>query len=109
MDAAVLETASDIDAALQHEGLVLIDCYSPQCGPCAALAPVLDGLSSEYAGRLLIHTVDVTAQPAVARKYGVRAVPTLLLFDGGTLKASRTGGASKSQLLTWLAAQGALT
>jgi thioredoxin 1 len=108
MNAATLHTTTELDTALTHDGHVLIDCYSPQCSPCAALAPVLDELATEYSDRLLIKKVDVTAQPAVARQHGVRAVPTLLLFRDGALQASRTGSASKSQLLTWLAAQGAL-
>jgi thioredoxin 1 len=84
---------------------VLVDCYSPACGPCAALAPVLDDLSKELTGQIAIQKVDVVAQPQVARQYGVRGVPTLLLFTGGKLKASRTGAASKAQVLTWLSAQ----
>jgi thioredoxin 1 len=88
-----------------HTGPVLIDCYSPGCGPCAALSPVLDDIARAYDGRLSIEKIDVAALPDVATQYGVRGVPTLLLFKDGQLKASRTGGASRTQLLTWLAAQ----
>jgi thioredoxin 1 len=89
-----------------HTGPVLIDCYAPGCGPCAALSPVLDDIARAYDGRLSIEKIDVAALPDVATQYGVRGVPTLLLFKDGELKASRTGGASRTQLLTWLATQG---
>ncbi|GAA4330703.1 thioredoxin TrxA [Variovorax defluvii] len=98
--------SADLDALLARQaGPVLVDCYSPGCGPCAALAPVLDELSHEFEGQLAIEKVDVAAQPEVAMRFGIRSVPTLLLFQDGKLKASRTGGASRAQLLTWLSAQ----
>ena len=87
---------------------VLVDCYTPGCGPCAAIAPVLDELAAELHGRLVVEKVDVAAQPDVARRFGVRGVPTLLLFKGGHLKAVRTGAATRTQVLTWLSAQGAV-
>jgi thioredoxin 1 len=99
---------ADIDAILAGRGRpVLVDCYTPGCGPCAALAPVLDELATEMAEQLAVVKVDVAATPAIARRFGVRSVPTLLLFQDGALKATRSGGASRTQLLTWLAANGA--
>ena len=97
----------EIDALLKGGSPVVIDCYTPGCGPCAALAPVLDDVASEMAGRLAVLKVDVAAAPAVARRFGVRSVPTLLFFENGKLKATRTGAASRTQLVTWLAVQGA--
>ncbi len=96
------------DLASGSDRPVLIDCYTPSCGPCAALAPVIDELADELSGQLTVQKVDVAAHPQVAKAYGVRGVPTLLLFGGGSLKASRTGAASKAQVLTWLAAQQAI-
>lgn len=87
---------------------VLVDCYTPSCGPCAALAPVIDELAEELSPQIDIRKVDVAAQPQVAKEFGVRGVPTLLLFSAGKLKATRTGAASKAQILTWLAGQQAL-
>ncbi|MGT2460114.1 thioredoxin family protein (plasmid) [Cupriavidus basilensis] len=95
----------DIDALIAQSGTpVLIDCYTPGCGPCAALAPVLDDVSGSLEGRLAVEKVDVAASPDVADRFGVRGVPTLLLFRDGKLQASRTGAASRTQLLTWLVA-----
>lgn len=98
----------DVDALVAGRPMpVLIDCYTPGCGPCAALAPVLDDLATELDGQLAVEKIDVAAQPDVARRFGVRGVPTLLLFKDGQLRATRTGVASRTQLLTWLSAQGA--
>jgi thioredoxin 1 len=99
----------DIDALVQRNSLpVLIDCYTPGCGPCAALGPLLDAMSVDMADQITIEKVDVAASPDVARRFEIRSVPTLLLFKGGELVATKTGAASRSQLLTWLSAQGAL-
>ena len=96
----------DIEALLtQSEAPVLIDCFSPECKPCAALAPVLEDVASAMGGRMTVEKVDVVANPDVARRFGVRGVPTLLLFQRGTLRATRTGAATRAQLVTWLAAQ----
>lgn len=85
---------------------VLIDCYTPTCAPCAALAPVLEELSVQMQGALTVEKVDVGMNPALARALGVRGVPTLLLYKDGLLKASRTGAINKPQLQSWLASQG---
>jgi thioredoxin 1 len=100
---------SDLDALVARSDIpVLIDCFTPGCGPCAALSPVLDELGNSMEGRLVIEKIDVATHPNVARQFGVRGVPTLLLFDGGQLRASRTGAASQTQLITWLSANGAV-
>jgi thioredoxin len=99
----------DIDALVQRNSLpVLVDCYAPGCGPCAALGPLLDRMAVEMAHRITIEKVDVAAAPDVARKYEIRSVPTLLLFKSGSLVATRIGAASQTQLLTWLSAQRAI-
>jgi thioredoxin 1 len=106
---ASASTPADIDALVAgRDRTVLVDCYTPGCGPCAALAPVLDELATEMAGQLEVVKVDVAATPGVARRFGVRSVPTLLLFRDGALKATRSGAASRTQLLTWLSANGQL-
>lgn len=97
----------DVKALVDHSEVpVLIDCYTPTCAPCAALAPILGELSAQMEGALAVEKIDVGASPAVARALGVRGVPTLLLYKDGILKASRTGGINKPQLHAWLAAQG---
>jgi thioredoxin 1 len=99
----------DINALLERSTTpVVIDCYTPSCGPCAALAPILDSLASEWGEQLAFEKVDVAAHPEIAAKYSVRGVPTLLLFRAGELVASRTGAATRNQLVTWLAANNAV-
>lgn len=98
----------DIDALVSRSSTpVLVDCFTPGCGPCAALAPVLDELAGEMDGTLVIEKVDVAANPDVAKRFGIRSVPSLLLFKEGKLAATRGGAASRAQLLTWLSANGA--
>lgn len=97
----------DVNALVERSAVpVLIDCYTPTCAPCAALAPVLDELSAQMQDILAIEKIDVGASPAVARALGIRGVPTLLLFKDGALKASRTGAINQMQLQAWLTAQG---
>jgi len=96
----------DLEALVARSNIpVLIDCFTPGCGPCATLSPVLDELVSSTQGRLAIEKIDVATYPEIAHRFGVRGVPTLLLFKGGQLHSSRTGAASRTQLLTWLSAQ----
>ena len=95
--------AMDIDAIVaRSDRPVLIDCYTPGCGPCAALSPLLDQLSEDLADQLTIEKIDISKYPDVARRFEVRSVPTLLLFKSGALVASRIGAASRAQLITWL-------
>lgn len=103
------DALQDIDALVSRSRApVLLDCFTPGCGPCAALAPVLDELAAEMDGTLVIEKVDVAAHPDVVKRFGIRTVPSLLLFSEGKLAATRAGSASRSQLLTWLSANGAL-
>jgi thioredoxin 1 len=96
----------DLEALVARSNIpVLIDCFTPGCGPCATLSPVLDELANSTQGRLAIEKIDVATYPEIAHRFGVRGVPTLLLFKGGQLHSSRTGAASRTQLLTWLSAQ----
>jgi thioredoxin 1 len=99
----------DLEALVARSNIpVLIDCFTPGCGPCATLSPVLDELVNSTQGRLAIEKIDVATYPEIAHRFGVRGVPTLLLFKGGQLHSSRTGAASRTQLLTWLSAQQAV-
>jgi thioredoxin 1 len=78
---------------------VLVDFTASWCGPCKALAPVLEQISQELDGRLQIIKVDIDDTPAISERYGIKGVPTLLLFDQGELMARVVGAQPKQQLL----------
>jgi thioredoxin 1 len=84
---------------LQSATPVLVDFWATWCGPCRAVAPILDELSVEYANKLKVTKVDVDSNPNVSVKYGIRSIPTLLLFKDGKVVAQVVGAMSKQQLL----------
>ncbi|MGH2343785.1 MAG: thioredoxin [Chloroflexota bacterium] len=83
---------------LKAEGAVLVDFYADWCGPCRMLAPILEDLSVEFAGRLSVVKLDVDANPEVAASFGVQSLPTLLLFRNGTPIQRLVGAMPKAPL-----------
>ena len=95
------------DASFEQDVLgselpVLVDFWAEWCGPCKMIAPVLDELANEYAGKLKICKVDVEANPEVPGKFGIRGIPTLILFKGGNVEATKVGALSKAQLVKFI-------
>ena len=78
---------------------VLVDFWAPWCGPCKAIAPILDQLAGEYAGRLKVVKVNVDDNPQVPSRFGVRGIPNLLIVKGGEVKEQIIGAVPKAQLV----------
>lgn len=95
------------DATFDQEVLksdvpVLVDFWAAWCGPCKMIAPILDDVAGEYAGRVKVCKVDVDANPGTPQNYNIRGIPTLMVFKGGSLADTKVGALSKTQLTEFL-------
>jgi thioredoxin 1 len=83
----------------QHQGLAIVDFWATWCGPCQIIAPVIEQMADEYEGRLKVAKLDVDANQRTAMQYGVRSIPTVLLFKDGKLVDSVVGAVPKALLV----------
>ena len=81
---------------------VLVDYWAEWCGPCRMIAPVLEEVAKEYAGRLVVAKLNVDENQQTPQKYGIRGIPTLMLFKNGNVEATKVGAVSKSQLTAFI-------
>jgi len=87
---------------LQSEMPVLIDYWAEWCGPCKMIAPVLDEVASEYADKIRVAKLNIDENPGTPPKYGIRGIPTLILFNNGDKVGEKVGALSKSQLAAFI-------
>ena len=90
------------EEVLQSERPVLIDYWAEWCGPCKMIAPVLDEIATEYSDRLKVVKLNIDDNPQTPPKYGIRGIPTLMVFKNGQVEATKVGAVSKVQLTAFL-------
>ena len=81
---------------------VLVDYWADWCGPCKMIAPILDEIANEYDGKLKVAKLNIDENPDTPPKFGIRGIPTLMLFKGGNVEATKVGAVSKSQLTAFI-------
>jgi thioredoxin len=97
----VSDDSFDADV-LKAEGAVLVDFWAEWCGPCKVIAPALEDIAKEMDGRVTVAKVNIDDNPLTPQKYGVRGIPTLMLFKDGQVAATKVGALAKNQLQEWV-------
>ena len=87
---------------LNSDKAALVDFWAEWCGPCKMIAPILNEAADEYADKLSVVKLNVDESPSIAQKFGIRSIPTLILFKDGAVQAQKLGAMSKSQLMEFL-------
>ena len=100
----MLETADKTfqNDVLDEKGVILVDFWGEWCGPCRTLLPILDELSKIYKGKVKIIKLNISENPETSMKYGVRSIPTLMIFKNGELQETQTKDFSFSMLIAWI-------
>ncbi len=86
------------ESVLEREGLTVVDFWAEWCGPCRMIAPIIEDLSKEYDGKVLVGKLDVDNNPEVSMKYGIRSIPTILFLKNGEVVEKQVGATSKQVL-----------
>ncbi len=95
-------TLETFEETVMADGITLVDFWAEWCGPCKMIAPILDDIAKEYAGKLKVAKINIDENQQTPAQFGVRGIPTLMLFKGGAVEATKVGALSKSQLVAFL-------
>lgn len=98
---AVTDSSFEADV-VKASGPVLVDFWAEWCGPCRQIAPALEELSKELAGKITVAKINIDENPQTPSKYGVRGIPTLMIFKDGAVAATKIGALPKSKLFEWV-------
>lgn len=98
---AISDASFEADV-LQSDKPVLVDFWAEWCGPCKMISPIIDEVAKEYAGKVNFTKMDVDSNQATPAKFGIRGIPTLILFKNGAIAAQKVGALSKSQLIAFI-------
>ena len=102
MGKTIVLNDANFDAAINSDKPVLVDFWAEWCGPCKMIAPLLDEAAEQYQGRVIIAKLNVDENPDTPAQFGVRGIPTLMLFKDGKVAQTKVGALSKSQLSAFL-------
>jgi thioredoxin 1 len=98
---AVTDDSFEADV-LKASGPVLVDFWAEWCGPCKQIGPALEELSTELSGKLVVAKLDIDENPGTGSRYGVRGIPTMILFNGGQVVSTQVGAMAKSRIVEWI-------
>ena len=100
--ATIKSTDETFDSLVKDNKILLPDFWAEWCGPCKQIGPILEEISNEMSNDIVVAKHNIDDHPNLPSKYGVRGIPTMLLFKGGELKATKVGATTKSNIVSWI-------